>query len=109
MSKRPADIIISTPASKVRRRLNFGSPYACRAAAPIVRVTKARAWANRPMNRKPTNSCVDLMTWPTLSFRSYYHPLLQYLWVSKAAQRHREHSRQPIPQVLRELDQKKKN
>nr|CDH35335.1 Coat protein [Cotton leaf curl Burewala virus] len=53
MSKRPADIIISTPASKVRRRLNFDSPYACRAAAPIVRVTKAKAWANRPMNRKP--------------------------------------------------------
>nr|UVT85092.1 AV1 [Tomato leaf curl Liwa virus] len=53
MSKRPADIIISTPASKVRRRLNFDSPYASRAAAPIVRVTKARAWANRPMNRKP--------------------------------------------------------
>nr|ALO78606.1 coat protein [Cotton leaf curl Kokhran virus - Burewala] len=54
MSKRPADIIISTPASKVRRRLNFGSPYACRAAAPIVRVTKAKAWVNRPMNRKPS-------------------------------------------------------
>nr|AXQ88118.1 coat protein [Tomato leaf curl Joydebpur virus] len=53
MSKRPADIIISTPASKVRRRLNFVSPYARRAAAPIVRVTKAKAWANRPMNRKP--------------------------------------------------------
>nr|QBY34624.1 coat protein [Pedilanthus leaf curl virus] len=53
MSKRPADIIISTPASKVRRRLNFDSPYASRAAAPIVRVTKARSWANRPMNRKP--------------------------------------------------------
>nr|QIH12814.1 coat protein [Tobacco curly shoot virus] len=53
MSKRPADIIISTPASKVRRRLNFDSPYVSRAAAPIVRVTKARAWANRPMNRKP--------------------------------------------------------
>nr|AHA82235.1 AV1 [Tomato leaf curl Karnataka virus] len=53
MSKRPADIIISTPASKVRRRLNFDSPYASRAAAPTVRVTKARAWVNRPMNRKP--------------------------------------------------------
>nr|ACZ71224.1 coat protein [Tobacco curly shoot virus] len=53
MSKRPADTIISTPASKVRRRLNFDSPYVSRAAAPIVRVTKARAWANRPMNRKP--------------------------------------------------------
>nr|AFB83436.1 coat protein [Cotton leaf curl Burewala virus] len=53
MSKRPADIIISTPASKVRRRLNFDSPYVSRAAAPIVRVTKAKAWANRPMNRKP--------------------------------------------------------
>nr|WOP78933.1 coat protein [Papaya leaf curl virus] len=53
MSKRPADIIISTPASKVRRRLNFDSPYASRAAAPTVRVTKTRAWANRPMNRKP--------------------------------------------------------
>nr|QGA84557.1 coat protein [Crassocephalum yellow vein virus] len=53
MSKRPADIIISTPASKARRRLNFDSPYVSRAAAPIVRVTKARSWANRPMNRKP--------------------------------------------------------
>nr|ABB52007.1 CP [Chili leaf curl Pakistan virus] len=53
MSKRPADIIISTPVSKVRRRLNFDSPYASRATAPIVRVTKAKAWANRPMNRKP--------------------------------------------------------
>nr|QBY34645.1 coat protein [Chilli leaf curl virus]WIF29811.1 coat protein [Chilli leaf curl virus] len=53
MSKRPADIIISTPASKVRRCLNFDSPYASRAAAPIVRVTKAKAWANRPLNRKP--------------------------------------------------------
>nr|AFB83507.1 coat protein [Cotton leaf curl Burewala virus] len=53
MSKRPADIIISTPASKVRRRLNFDSPYVSRAAAPIVRVTKAKAWANGPMNRKP--------------------------------------------------------
>nr|QBO66552.1 coat protein [Papaya leaf crumple virus] len=53
MSKRPADIIISMPASKVRRRLNFDSPYASRAAAHIVRVTKARAWTNRPMKRKP--------------------------------------------------------
>ncbi|ACO07284.1 AV1 [Cotton leaf curl Alabad virus] len=53
MSKRAADIVISTPASKVRRRLNFDSPYACRAAAPIVRVTKQQAWTNRPMNRKP--------------------------------------------------------
>nr|QIR30728.1 coat protein [Tomato leaf curl New Delhi virus] len=53
MSKRPADIIISTPASKVRRRLNFDSPYGTRASVPIARVTKARAWTNRPMNRKP--------------------------------------------------------
>nr|AWM62157.1 coat protein [Cotton leaf curl virus] len=53
MSKRPADIVISTPASLVRRRLNFGSPYTSRAAAPIVRVTKQQAWTNRPMNRKP--------------------------------------------------------
>ncbi|AFA26438.2 coat protein [Papaya leaf curl virus-[soybean: Lucknow]] len=53
MSKRPADIFISTPASKVRRRLNFDSPYVSRAAAPIVRVTKAKAWTNRPMWRKP--------------------------------------------------------
>nr|AWN00267.1 truncated coat protein [Tomato yellow leaf curl virus] len=36
MSKRPGDIIISTPVSKVRRRLNFDSPYSSRAAAPIV-------------------------------------------------------------------------
>nr|WVD73871.1 coat protein [Cotton leaf curl Multan virus] len=53
MSKRTADIVISTPASKVRRRLNFGSPYTNRVAAPIVRVTKQQAWTNRPMNRKP--------------------------------------------------------
>nr|ALB25963.1 coat protein [Okra enation leaf curl virus] len=53
MSKRPADIVISTPASKVRRRLNFGSPYSTRAVAPIVRVTKSRTWTNRPMYRKP--------------------------------------------------------
>nr|QIR30747.1 coat protein [Tomato leaf curl New Delhi virus] len=53
MSKRPADIIISTPASKVRRRLNFDSPYGTRASVPIARVTKARAWTNRPLNRKP--------------------------------------------------------
>uniref|UniRef100_A0A899IHP1 Coat protein n=6 Tax=Tomato leaf curl Palampur virus TaxID=526476 RepID=A0A899IHP1_9GEMI len=53
MVKRPADIYISTPASKARRRLNFGSPYAVRAAVPIVRATKAREWVNRPMNRKP--------------------------------------------------------
>ncbi|QBO66573.1 coat protein [Papaya yellow leaf curl virus] len=53
MSKRPADIINSTPASKVRRRLNFDSLYASGTAAPIVRVTKARACANRPMYRKP--------------------------------------------------------
>nr|UTS58134.1 Coat Protein [Okra enation leaf curl virus] len=53
MSKRAADIVISTPASKVRRRLNFGSPYTSRVAAPIVRVTKQQAWTNRPMNRKP--------------------------------------------------------
>nr|ALB25921.1 coat protein [Okra enation leaf curl virus] len=53
MSKRPADIVISTPASKVRRRLNFDSPYSTRAVAPTVRVTKSRMWANRPMYRKP--------------------------------------------------------
>nr|QUQ60661.1 coat protein [Bitter gourd yellow mosaic virus] len=53
MSNRKADIIISTPASKARRRLNFDSPYAARAVVPIVRGTKARVWANRPMNRKP--------------------------------------------------------
>nr|ADP20464.1 coat protein [Jatropha mosaic India virus-Chilli pepper] len=53
MSKRPADIIISTPASKVRRRLNFDSSYASRVAAPIVRVNKGKAWVNRPMNSKP--------------------------------------------------------
>nr|AVG22719.1 coat protein [Tomato leaf curl New Delhi virus] len=53
MAKRPADIIISTPGSEVRGRLNFGSPYGARAVVPIARATKARAWANRPMNRKP--------------------------------------------------------
>nr|ADP20463.1 coat protein [Indian cassava mosaic virus-Chilli pepper] len=53
MSKRPGDIIISTPASKVRRRLNFDSPYSSRAAVPTVRITKRQAWTNRPMYRKP--------------------------------------------------------
>nr|ABY71549.1 coat protein [Tomato leaf curl Vietnam virus] len=54
MSKRPADIVISTPASKVRRRLNFDSPYTNRAVAPTVLVTnKRRSWVNRPMYRKP--------------------------------------------------------
>nr|QIJ32359.1 coat protein [Malvastrum yellow vein virus] len=45
MSKRPADIVISTPASKVRRRLNFDTPYSTRVAVPTVRVTKSRMWA----------------------------------------------------------------
>ena len=54
MSKRPADIVISTPASKVRRRLNFDSPGISRAAAPTVLVTnRRRAWTYRPMYRKP--------------------------------------------------------
>nr|QGN03709.1 AV1 [Cotton leaf curl Gezira virus] len=54
MSKRPADIIISTPASKVRRRLNFDSPGLSSARAPTVLVTnKRRAWSNRPNYRKP--------------------------------------------------------
>ncbi|AEG89897.1 coat protein [East African cassava mosaic Cameroon virus-Cameroon] len=53
MAKRPGDIIISTPVSKVRRRLNFDSPYTNRVVAPTVRVTRSRIWANRPMYRKP--------------------------------------------------------
>ncbi|AAK16437.1 coat protein [Tomato leaf curl Malaysia virus] len=54
MSKRPADIVISTPVSKVRRRLNFDTPYSSRAVAPTVLVTnKRRAWTQRPMYRKP--------------------------------------------------------
>nr|AHG95949.1 capsid protein [French bean severe leaf curl virus] len=54
MPKRPLDMTISTPGWKVRRRLNFDSPYSARAAVPIVPViSKSRAWANRPMNRKP--------------------------------------------------------
>nr|AIP89210.1 capsid protein [South African cassava mosaic virus] len=54
MAKRPADIIISTPASKVRRRLNFDSPFSSRAAVPIVQGTnKRRVWTFRPMYRKP--------------------------------------------------------
>nr|AWD31389.1 V1 [Tomato yellow leaf curl virus] len=54
MSKRPGDIIISTPVSKVRRRLNFDSPYSNRAAVPIVQGTnKRRSWTYRPMYRKP--------------------------------------------------------
>nr|UFP63094.1 AV1 [East African cassava mosaic virus] len=53
MSKRPGDIIISTPVSKVRRRLNFDSPCTNRVVAPTVRVTRSKIWANRPMYRKP--------------------------------------------------------
>ncbi|CCC14809.1 coat protein [Ageratum leaf curl Cameroon virus [CM:AGFG24:2009]] len=54
MSKRPGDIIISTPVSKVRRRLNFDSPYTSRAAVPTVRgISKRRSWTYRPMYRKP--------------------------------------------------------
>nr|UFP62828.1 AV1 [African cassava mosaic virus] len=54
MSKRPGNIIISTPGSKVRRRLNFDSPYKNRATAPTVHVTnRKRAWMNRHMYRKP--------------------------------------------------------
>nr|AMQ81298.1 coat protein [Watermelon chlorotic stunt virus] len=54
MAKRTGDILISTPGSKVRRKLNFESPYMSRALAPTVLVTsKRRQWANRPMYRKP--------------------------------------------------------
>ncbi|CCF77725.1 coat protein [Tomato leaf curl Cameroon virus - Fontem] len=54
MSKRPGDIIISTPVSKVRRRLNFDSPYTSRAVVPTVRgISKRRSWTYRPMYRKP--------------------------------------------------------
>nr|AAC99395.1 coat protein [Tobacco leaf curl virus]AAD48528.1 coat protein [Tobacco leaf curl virus] len=54
MSKRPGDIIISTPVSKVRRRLNFDSPYTNRAAVPIVQgISKRRSWTYRPSYRKP--------------------------------------------------------
>ncbi|UED37333.1 AV1 protein [Conyza yellow vein virus] len=53
MSKRPADIVISTPGSKVRRRLNFESPYTSRATVPYARISKKQSWANRPMYRKP--------------------------------------------------------
>ncbi|ADG36415.1 coat protein [Soybean chlorotic blotch virus] len=49
--KRNADIVISTPLSKVRRRLNFDSPRAMPTAIP--RTNKKRAWENRPMYRKP--------------------------------------------------------
>nr|CDW92212.1 Coat Protein [Tomato leaf curl Mali virus] len=54
MLKRPADILISTPASKVRRKLNFDSPYSSRAVVPTVRGTsKRQLWTYRPMYRKP--------------------------------------------------------
>nr|ALK03582.1 capsid protein [Whitefly-associated begomovirus 7] len=54
MSKRPGDIIISTPVSKVRRRLNFDSPYSSRAAARTAPGTsRRRSWIYRPMYRKP--------------------------------------------------------
>nr|UZY45292.1 coat protein [Tomato leaf curl New Delhi virus] len=54
MAKRPADIIISTPVSKVPRRLNLDSPYGARAVVPIARVTNTAARTIRPMNKKPT-------------------------------------------------------
>nr|QGA69825.1 coat protein [Ocimum golden mosaic virus] len=54
MSKRPGDIIISTPVSKVRRRLNFDSPYTNRVVVPTARGTsRQRLWKYRPMYRKP--------------------------------------------------------
>nr|AIW81444.1 coat protein [Tomato leaf curl New Delhi virus] len=53
MAKRPAEIIISSHASTVRRLLNFDSPYRTRASLTIARVTKAGAWTNGPMNRTP--------------------------------------------------------
>nr|ADF36525.1 coat protein [Tomato leaf curl New Delhi virus-Chilli pepper] len=53
MAKRPADIIISTPASQVRRRLNFDSPYGARAVVPIALFTKEKASFNSQMKRKP--------------------------------------------------------
>nr|UOQ23419.1 coat protein [Clerodendron golden mosaic virus] len=53
MAKRAGDIIISTPASKVRRRLNFDSPYQNRVPVLTARGTRKQLWANRPMYRKP--------------------------------------------------------
>nr|ABW75907.1 coat protein [Alternanthera yellow vein virus] len=53
MSKRAADMIISSSGSRVRRRLNFDSPIARRATAPIVRATRKQQWSSRPMYRKP--------------------------------------------------------
>nr|AIY31196.1 AV1 protein [Tomato yellow leaf curl virus] len=54
MSKRPGDIIISTPVWKVRRRLIFDSPYISGAAVAIVQGTnKRRCWTYRRMYRKP--------------------------------------------------------
>ncbi|CAI84283.1 CP protein [Begomovirus alternantherae] len=53
MSKRAADMIISSSGSRVRRRLNFDSPMARRATAPIVRATRKQQWSSRPMYRKP--------------------------------------------------------
>nr|AFB81506.1 coat protein [Cotton leaf curl Rajasthan virus] len=53
MSKRAADIVISTPCGAPPRHLCFGSPSTRRAAAPIVPVTTHQAWTSRPMNRKP--------------------------------------------------------
>ncbi|ALJ03314.1 coat protein [Vinca leaf curl virus] len=52
MSKRPVDIIKTTPASMVRCRLFFDSSYVSRVAAAIVRGTKAFASAFRSMNRE---------------------------------------------------------
>ncbi|AHA82273.1 AV1 [Tomato leaf curl New Delhi virus 4] len=53
MKNRPADIIISKPPSKVYRYVKFDSPKGASAVVPIARVTEAKAWTNRPMNRKP--------------------------------------------------------
>nr|ACH88349.1 CP protein [Alternanthera yellow vein virus] len=53
MSKRAADMIISSSGSRVRRRLNFDSPIARRVTVPTVRATRKQQWSNRPMYRKP--------------------------------------------------------
>nr|ATL75710.1 AV1 coat protein [Okra enation leaf curl virus] len=53
MSKRSADIVISTPGRRCVVVDELRQPLFNPCSAPTVRVTKSRMWANRPMYRKP--------------------------------------------------------
>nr|AIA60969.1 coat protein [Tomato leaf curl New Delhi virus] len=53
MARRPADIFPLSHVPKAHRLLNFASHYGTRASVTSARVTKAGAWTNGPVNRKP--------------------------------------------------------